>query len=117
MPVLIPAAPFPIQIPTCGPGKQSRTAQGFGTLHPRGIPGRGSWLWIGIVSAVVAAWGVNHRAEELPLCLSSLHICLSNKKNKINLKKKKKENLSSQCDVDNAHFTDKKLEGQRRLLK
>ena len=45
-PVLIPAAPLPIQLPACGPGKQSRTVQGFGTLHPRGRPGRGSWLRI-----------------------------------------------------------------------
>ena len=42
-PVLIPAAPLPIQLPACGPG------------------------------------GVNHRMEDLPLCLSSLYICLSNK--------------------------------------
>ena len=74
--VLIPAAPLPFQLPACGPGRQSRTAQGFGTLHPRGRPGRGSWLQIGIVSA----WGANHQTEELPLCLSSLYIRLSNEK-------------------------------------
>ena len=83
-PVLISAAPLPIQLPACGPGKQSRTAQSFGTLHPRGRPGRGSWLRIGIASAVALTWGVNHRTEDLEFCLSSLYICLSNK-NKINL--------------------------------
>ena len=85
-PVLIPAAPLPFQLPACGPGKQQRTAQSFGNLHPRGRPGRGSWLRISIVSAVALTWGVNHRTEDLPLCLSSLYICLSNEKIiKINL--------------------------------
>ena len=83
------AAPLPFQLPTCGPGKWLRTAQSFGTLHLRGRPGRVSWLWIGIVSAVALTWGVNHQTEDLPLCLSSLYNCLSNKKViKINLKKK-----------------------------
>ena len=41
-PVLIPEAPLPIQLPACGLGKRLRTAQGFGTLHPCGRPGRGS---------------------------------------------------------------------------
>ena len=77
-PVLIPAAPLPFQLLACGLGMQSRTAQSFGTLHPRGRPGRGSWLQIGIVSAVALTWGVNHRTEDLPLCLSSLYIRLSN---------------------------------------
>ena len=85
-PVLIPAAPLPFQLPACGPGKQSRAAQGFGTLHQHGRPGRGSWLQIGIASAVALTWGVNHRMEDLPLCLSSLYIRLSNEKIiKINL--------------------------------
>ena len=85
-PVLIPAAPLPIQLLACGPGKQSRTTQSFGTLHPRGRPGGGSWLRIGIAPAVAVTWGVNHRTEDLPLCLSSLYIRLSNKKIiKINL--------------------------------
>ena len=53
-PVLIPAALLPIQLPACGPGKQLRTAQGFGTLHPCGRPGRGSWLRIGSAPAVAA---------------------------------------------------------------
>ena len=82
--VLTLAAPLPFQLPACGPGKQSRTAQGFGTLHPRGRLGRGSWLRIGIASAIALPWGVNHRMEDLPRCLSSLYIRLSNK-NKINL--------------------------------
>ena len=56
-PVLIPAAPLPFQLPACGLGRQSRTAQGFGTLHPRGRPARGSWLRIGIVSARCAHLG------------------------------------------------------------
>ena len=86
VPVLILAAPLPIQLPACGPGKQSRTAQSFGTLHPRGRLGRGSWLRTGIVSAVALTWGVNHRTEDLSLCLSSLYIRLSNEKIiKINL--------------------------------
>ena len=50
--VLIPAAPLPFQLPACGLGKQSRTAQSLGTLHPRGRPGRGSWLWIGLAPAI-----------------------------------------------------------------
>ena len=84
--VLIPAAPLPLQLPACGPGKQSGMAQSFGTLHPRGRPGRGSWLRISIASVVELTWGVNHRTEDLPLCLSSLYIHLSNKKIvKINL--------------------------------
>ena len=86
----IPAVPLPIQLPAGGPGKQSRTAQGLGTLHPRGRPGRVSWLWTGMASAVALTWGVNHRTEDLPLCLSSLYIRLSNKKNN-----KNKENPSS----------------------
>ena len=87
--VLIPVAPLPIQLPACGPGKQLRTAQSFGTLYPRGRPGRGSWLRIGIASANALTWGVNHWTEDLPLCLSSLYIRLSNKKIiKINLLKK-----------------------------
>ena len=79
-PVLIPAALLPFQLPACGLGKQSRTAQSFSTLHLRGRPGRVSWLWISIALAVALTWGVNHRTEDLPLCLSSLYICLSNKK-------------------------------------
>ena len=83
--VLLPAAPLPIQLPACGPGMQSRTVQGSGTLHPHGQEGagslgRGSWIRIGSAPAVAAAWGVNHGTEDLPLCLSSsLYICLSNK--------------------------------------
>ena len=52
-----------------------------------GDPGRSSWLRIGIASTVALTWGVNHRTEDLPLCLSSLlYICLSNEKIiKINL--------------------------------
>ena len=78
--VLIPEALLPFQLPACG--KQSRTAQGFGTLHPCGRPRRGSWLWIGIASAVALTWGVNQWMEDLPLCLSSLYIHPSNKNNK-----------------------------------
>ena len=84
--VLLPAAPLPIQLPACGPRKQSRTVQGSGTLHPHGRPGRGSWLRIGSAPAVAAAWGVNHRTEDLPLCLSSsLYIRLSNKKKSLTI--------------------------------
>ena len=75
----IAAAPRPFQLLACGPGKQSRTAQSFGTLHPRGSLSQVSWLQIGIASAVALTWGVNHRTEDLPLCLCSLYICLSNK--------------------------------------
>ena len=59
--VLVLADPLPIQLPACGLGKQSRTAQSFGTLHPRGRPRRGSWLRIGIALAIALTWGVNHR--------------------------------------------------------
>ena len=102
MPVLILVAPVPIQLPACGPGEQSRTAQGFGNLHPRRRPGRGSWLQISIALAVALTWGVNHGTKDLPLCLSSLYIRLSNKKNnnnknkslkKIYLKKKTGQNF------------------------
>ena len=56
---------------------------------PTWRPGRGSWLRIGIASAIALTWGVNHQTEDLPLCLSSLYIRLSNTKIiKINLKKK-----------------------------
>ena len=92
-PVLIPAAPLPFQLPACGPGKQWRTAQSLGTLHPRGRPGSVSWLWVGIAWALALPWGANHQTEDLPLCLSSLYIHLSNEKIiKINLKKIKKRN-------------------------
>ena len=88
-PVLILAAPLPFQLPACGLGRQSRMAQGFGTLHPRGRPRRGSWLQIGIASTFALTWGVNYWTEDLPLCLSSLYIRLFNKKIiKINLLKK-----------------------------
>ena len=78
-----PAAPLPFQLPACGLGKQSRTAQSFGTLHSRGRP----WLRISIASAVALTRGVNHQTEDLPLCLFSLYIRLYNK-NKINHLKK-----------------------------
>ena len=96
-PVLIPAAPLPFQLPACGLGKQWKTAQSFGTLHPRGRPGRGSWLRIGITSAVVLTWGVNHRMEDLPLCLSSMYIRLSIKKNDKNKSLKKIDVLGEKC--------------------
>ena len=58
----------------------------LGPCTRAGKPGRGSRLWIGIASAVALTWGVNHQTEDLPLCLSSLYIHLSNKKIiKINL--------------------------------
>ena len=38
MPVLKSAAPLPIQLPAYDLGKQSRMAQSFETLHPRGRP-------------------------------------------------------------------------------
>ena len=54
--------------------------------EPRRRPGRGSWLRIGIALAVALTWGVTHQMKDLPLCLSSLYIHLSNKKIiKINL--------------------------------
>ena len=55
--VLIPATPLPFQLPACGPGKQSRMAQSFGTLHLCGRPGRGSWLGIRIAPAVALTLG------------------------------------------------------------
>ena len=94
-PVLIPAAPLPFQLPACGLGKQLRTAQGFGTLHPRGRPGRGSWLRTGIAWVVVLTWGVNHRTEDLPLCLSSLYIRQWKNNNNKSLFKKKSHLLLS----------------------
>ena len=88
VPVLIPAAPHPFQLPACGLGKQLRMAQSLGTLHPHGDldEAPGPWFQISSAPNIVAAWGVNHQMEDLPLCLSSsLYIRLSNK-NKINLK-------------------------------
>ena len=45
-PVLIPAAPLPFQLPACGPGQQSRTAQALGPCtrlgDPEEAPGFGS---------------------------------------------------------------------------
>ena len=90
------AAPLPFQLPTCGLEKQSRTAQGFGTLHPPERLGRGSWLQIGIVSAVVLTWGVNHQTEDLPLCLSSLYISAFPIKNNKNKSLKKNLGMISQ---------------------
>ena len=43
-------------------------------------PAWGTRLRTGIALAVALTWGVNHRMEDLPLCLSSLYIRLSNKK-------------------------------------
>ena len=74
VPVLIPEAPLPIQLPACGPGKQLRTAQGPGIRMGDPEEAPGSWLRIGIVSAVALTWGVNHRTEDLPLCLSAFPI-------------------------------------------
>ena len=74
-----PSNPVSHLSPSCGPGKQSRTAQSCGTLHTPRRPRRGSWLWIGIALADTLTWGVNHWTKDLPLCLSSLYIRLSNK--------------------------------------
>ena len=74
-----------LSAPCLWPGKAVEDGP-FGTLHPSGRPGRGSWLLTGIALAVALTWGVNHRTEDLPLCLSSLYIRLSNEKIiKINL--------------------------------
>ena len=59
-PVLIPAAMLPIQLPACGPGKQSRTAQSFGTLHLCGRPRRISRLQIG---KALAHWPLRSLGE------------------------------------------------------
>ena len=40
--------------------------------HPEEVPG--SWLQIGIASAIALSWGLNLWTEHLPLCLSSLCI-------------------------------------------
>ena len=65
---------------------------------PKEAPG--SWLQIGSSPTIVAALGVNHQMEDLPLCLSSsLYISLSNKieqifkKLKIKTSKNKKDSL------------------------
>ena len=91
-PVLTLAAQFPFQIPACSLGRQSRMAQGLGTLHPHGRPKRSSWLWISSALAVALTWGVNHRTD-LPLCLSSSlyrnkHIFFCNRNKHIFFKKK-----------------------------
>ena len=70
--------------PCLWPGKAVEDGPKLWEPAPTWETGRGSWLRIGIASAVVLTWGVNHRMEDLPLCLSSLYIRLSNK-NKINL--------------------------------
>ena len=60
-PVLIPAAPLPIQLPAYGLGKQLRMTQTPGTLHPCGKPGTGSRPLLQIISvlAVAATYGMN----------------------------------------------------------
>ena len=83
--------PLPIQLTACGLGKQSRTAQDFGTLHPRGRPRRGSWFPAldQHRTSVAVTWVVNHQTENLPLCLSSsLYIRFCNKKIYISFFKK-----------------------------
>ena len=81
-PVLIPVASLPIQLPACGLGSSRGQPKTFRPCtrmeDPEEIPG--SWLRIGIASAVALTCGVNHRTQDLPLCLSSLYISLSNKK-------------------------------------
>ena len=56
--------------PCLWPGKQSRMAQGLGTLHPRGRPRGSSWLGIGAASTIVAPWGGNQQMEDL-FCVSA----------------------------------------------
>ena len=75
-----PGSPASHPAPCLWPGKAVEDGPKLWDLHLRGRPGRGSWLWIGIASTVALTWGVNHRTEDLPLCISSLYICLSNKK-------------------------------------
>ena len=88
----IPAAPLTFQLPACGPGKQSRTAQSFGTLHPRGRPGRGSWLQIGLVSARCAHLGSESSdGRSSFLSLLSVYPPFQWKNNKNKSLKKKKE--------------------------
>ena len=62
VPVLIPAAPLPFQLPACGPGKQSRR------------PGRGSWLPIGIASARCAHLGSESSERYSSLSLLSVYL-------------------------------------------
>ena len=69
--VLMAAVPLPFQLPACGLGKQQRTAQSFGNLHP---PGRGSWLQIGIVSAHCAHLG-SESSDGRSSSLSLLSVC------------------------------------------
>ena len=101
----IPAAPLPFQVPACGPGEQLRMAQSFGTLHSRGRPGKGSWLRIGIASAFALTWGVNHQKEDVPLCLSSMYIHLSNKKYNKNKCLKKCTDWHSRSSSLRLHFS------------
>lgn len=59
-----------------------------GSLQPRGSPGGNLWLlaMVSYAPAVTAIWG---KSADDDLSLFSLHkICLSNKKQKINLLKK-----------------------------
>ena len=71
VPVLILAAPHPIQLYACGLGKQWRTAQALGSCTHVGYLEEvlGSWLRIGIASAIALIWGVIHQKEDLPLSL------------------------------------------------
>ena len=83
-----PGSPASLPAPCLWPGKA--VEDGPKLWDPAPMTGRVSWLRIGIASSIALTWGVNHRTEDLPLCLSSLYIRLSNKKIiiKINLKKK-----------------------------
>ena len=78
-PVLIPAAPLPFQLPACGPGKAVEDSPKLWDPAP---------VWETQKSLLAsdrhsigrcAHLGMNHRTEDLPLCLSSLYIRLPNK--------------------------------------
>ena len=79
-----PSSPASLPAPCLWPGKA--VEDGLKHWDPAPVwdtqksPGFGS-AWH---RAVALTWGVNHWTEDLPLCLSSLYIRLSNK-NKINL--------------------------------
>ena len=81
-----PGCPTSLPAPCLWPGKAVEDSPKLWDPAPTWETRKSSWLRIGIALAVALTWGVIHRTEDLPLCLSSLYIHLSNEKIiKINL--------------------------------
>ena len=78
-PVLVPAAPLPIQLSAVAWESSGRWPKSLGPCTRVGDleEAPGSWLWIGAAPAIAAIWEVNQRTEDLSFCLSlSLSVTL-----------------------------------------